>query len=698
MPFPAPPTVSEVIVTAPAAARADARPGRRFSADDIAGFGEGSVGDLLDALAPQLGRAGRPSRFTVDGRQAPDINELRDLPAEAVSSISVSPQLDGGVVIAVALKRQFSAVAADASERLATAGGRREQTAAVGGLRIQQGERIQLTLHETTADSLRAADRGLVDPVDAGGLDPSGQRALLPASHGLRLGAALTDGEAGGLERHAALRLETAETVSDDGPVLGETGETAPGRTTHRQATADLHADATWPRGPTIWQLTGGWKHEIENQADRVSGQALAVSASTIRSDRLTLDLMAARDLWRLPAGPAAAVTDLSAGLDRAHAMSAISGAPSDEVFRRRTVQLGGRVDAPLTRAAQGGWTASSEASVDRTTAAPLALALRYAVRGQLASWLGLGITRTQRETPPALAQTTAPETEVRNALVFDGVTGETAAVTRIGGGTAGLRSERQVGWTVALDGRLPRWRFVTFSAVYSSEFVRDPIRPLEVVTPDYEAAFPTRYRRNALGALTVFDARPVNLAGQATQRLNLQVAAAGAWTPPGRFALGQPVAVAVALADSVRLEDRLRLAEASAWVDGALGEAANPDAAPHHLEAQLNVAQGGRGLRLDADWLSAHRTVDPLQANGALRTASRLKVNLRVFAQLPSIGRGAGGEDASGPLISLAINNLFASRIVIRDARGLTPFAYRSAQLDPLGRTLEIKLHKSFQ
>ena len=49
------------------------------------------------------------------------------------------------------------------------------------------------------------------------------------------------------------------------------------------------------------------------------------------------------------------------------------------------------------------------------------------------------------------------------------------------------------------------------------------------------------------------------------------------------------------------------------------------------------------------------------------------------------------------GARISLVVNNLFASRVGVRDAAGMTPISYQPGYLDPLGRSIRISFRKLF-
>jgi outer membrane receptor protein involved in Fe transport len=84
---------------------------------------------------------------------------------------------------------------------------------------------------------------------------------------------------------------------------------------------------------------------------------------------------------------------------------------------------------------------------------------------------------------------------------------------------------------------------------------------------------------------------------------------------------------------------------------------------------------------------------------NGSdLTFSDQTRVNLRLFADL-----GAQRDLVRefrflrGARVSLIIDNLFDSRVDVRDASGETPLNYQPFLVDPLGRTVRISLRKLF-
>ena len=121
-----------------------------------------------------------------------------------------------------------------------------------------------------------------------------------------------------------------------------------------------------------------------------------------------------------------------------------------------------------------------------------------------------------------------------------------------------------------------------------------------------------------------------------------------------------------------------------------------------HEIEMRAGTANGGLGGRLSLNWQSATRVLnDPsgaTQSPDDLFFSGLTTINLRMFADLgqrPELVRRA--RWMRGMRISLAVNNIADTRLVVRDRSGTIPLGYQRDQLDPLGRSLTLSLRKVF-
>ncbi|MFL6863091.1 MAG: TonB-dependent receptor, partial [Allosphingosinicella sp.] len=121
-----------------------------------------------------------------------------------------------------------------------------------------------------------------------------------------------------------------------------------------------------------------------------------------------------------------------------------------------------------------------------------------------------------------------------------------------------------------------------------------------------------------------------------------------------------------------------------------------------HEIQVQSGFFKNGFGGWLSANWQSG-TTVrgGPIPGGG---TASDLNfsplgtIGLRLFADL-----GAQRDLVRkhpffrATRVTVGIDNLFDTRLRVRDQNGLTPISYQPAFLDPLGRSVRLTFRKLF-
>lgn len=114
-----------------------------------------------------------------------------------------------------------------------------------------------------------------------------------------------------------------------------------------------------------------------------------------------------------------------------------------------------------------------------------------------------------------------------------------------------------------------------------------------------------------------------------------------------------------------------------------------------HEVELQAGYSLNGLGARVNANWKAA-TDVNGTLSSGDLHYSDQATVGLKFFADL-----SARPELLSrffwlrGSRVSLDIDNLFDSRLDVRDSSGNTPVGYQPDYLDPTGRTIKISFRK---
>jgi iron complex outermembrane recepter protein len=157
------------------------------------------------------------------------------------------------------------------------------------------------------------------------------------------------------------------------------------------------------------------------------------------------------------------------------------------------------------------------------------------------------------------------------------------------------------------------------------------------------------------------------------------------------------------ALYHTWRLKDEILIREGVPALDLLNGSAVgnNGGRPRHEVEAQAGYFRGGLGARVSANWQSGTFVRGGL---GGGRTDEDLffsdlaTVNLRLFAELgqqrPLVRKYPW---LRGTRVSLEVDNLFDSRLDVRNRAGEVPIGYQPAYLDPLGRAVRISVRKLF-
>jgi hypothetical protein len=295
--------------------------------------------------------------------------------------------------------------------------------------------------------------------------------------------------------------------------------------------------------------------------------------------------------------------------------------------------------------------------------------------------------------------------------------------------------------------------------ADYVRQKIENPISALNV-TPAIEAAFPSRFVRDAGGRLISADLRPVNFDSSERQSLRIGFdfskplksrrpsqstmdqlraqffgarpqgaagapGAPGAGAPPGPAPDGDRTAggnrggfggggggrgggggffggnrgrLTFSLTDTVTFVDKVVVAPGVPTIDYLHGDAAGQSGGTprHKVEAQAGYFNNGIGARLSANWRSA-TNVDTLTGDN-LHFSPLPTFDLRLFANPGDIPELLAKHSwLRGTQIRLEADNIFNARPKVHDALGAVPLNYQPGLLDPLGRTVMISIRKLF-
>jgi len=129
-------------------------------------------------------------------------------------------------------------------------------------------------------------------------------------------------------------------------------------------------------------------------------------------------------------------------------------------------------------------------------------------------------VSMTRQENAPSIAQLGNPLVTTPNAQIFDYVRGQTVDVTRVSGGNPDLKAEERNVLKLGASFKPEKIQGLSLTANYTRIRIDNPVAGFPAATAAVEAAFPDRFTRDASGALTRIDSRPVNFARRESQQI----------------------------------------------------------------------------------------------------------------------------------------------------------------------------------
>lgn len=721
---------------------ADVRPERVFRAADIRAFGADDVEALLGAIGAQSasngGRGDEDPVTLLNGRRVSSLAEIARIPAEAIQRMEIFPEevalrygyrADQKVVNVVTFQR-FRSVVGQAGYAVPTAGGRKRGDVDADALVIRGDTRFGLGATYTRAANLLERDRGLIQP--SGAADLGRDRTLLPATERLRV-----EGVASGPVLAAiAATLNASAEINHSRDLLGHS--------TGRALRRDDRQDAEHV-GVTLGGSAATWRWTALGNLDRRSGRTLTDLAAggrdTVRTADTTAgaDLIVAGPLTTAPAG--AIIATLHGSVETRDLVTSPrqgSSLPQGSLNRdSAAMQL--NLDVPLLGyAAPGGspfgrLSANLDARVARLSDAGTTWSYGAALSWCPTRALGVIVSGTSEQAAPDLLLVGGAALLTPNIRTLDGARGEVVDVIQLSGGNPLLRSAERHITRLGVNLRPLAHTDLTLSLDYIRTLADDPVTTLPLATPQVEAAFPERFRRDSSGRLTEVDARPLNAAASRLRQLRwgINLTRPLGPTPPGmadgmiRIPAGQAgqmtqepngsvtfrptpgsdlarnitrasSRIFLSLYHEWTLEDSLLLRRGLPALDLLSGDAVDVTGGRrrHQIDFQAGAFQRGLGARLQATWRSG-LTLDQDEAStGALRVGSLTTVNVTSFIELTERLRGLP-EWLGRTRVSVAVDNILNRRTKVHDRLGATPLAYQRGYLDPLGRAFTINIRK---
>jgi outer membrane receptor protein involved in Fe transport len=579
--------------------RVEQAPVLELDAAEIEATGAESIAELVAIISPQTGSArgrgggGRPV-FLVNGIRIGSFRELRSYPPEAIRKVEVLPEEVAQKfgfppdrrVINLILQDNYSSREIEAEYEQPGEGGYRAVEGEFTYLKLAKSGRVNFNAEVRDRTILTEAERDIIQtpgsiPDVAGDPDPALFRSLIADLFGFELtgnwaksylesGSSLSVNTT--YERNEIRALSGLNTVLLTAPDGSQALRTldAENPLEVRTDTDSISTSGAWNLGLGEWQLTTTLDGsvvksvtEIDRRGDTSALEASAAAGTLAIDDALPtlgdagFDTALTRTIAGeaksvlrgnpifLPAGDLATTFDVGYSWDRIESADTRSG--SDIALTRGDIEAGINLVIPLTSRregfadALGNFTLNAQAGLnhlsDFGTLTDWSTGLTWAPFDNL----DLQATYTRNEVAPSLANLGNPQITTLNVPVFDFVNGETVLASVLSGGNPALLAETQSDWRFSANWELPFWENTRFTATYVRNRSDDVTSGFPALTPDIEAAFPSRVTRNAGGQLIALDRRPVTFDETRSERLVFGLTTRGSWGAARPRGSGRP-------------------------------------------------------------------------------------------------------------------------------------------------------------
>ena len=721
----------EIIVTAQPL-RLQVPPERSLDSDAVAAYGVDTVGEVLSEIAAEEGDRDEAA-YLVNGRRVDGLSSVSDLPAEAIVRVDVLPRgagvsagaRPGQRVYSIALRRELDLAAVRLATQAATEGGWSASRGELNYTRIHEERRISATAKLRHDAALLESERGIVQPASSPP-DAGAFRSLVPATDRLDLSLTAADQLASWLSGSLTSRVAVTGRRSLLGPFVPASFAESALEQTGRTVVASTDLSLNGQVG--AWQL-GLFANYIYNRSRTATDEVVAASSRPVplvvrsTAQGLGAQLSAFGPLVELPAGPVTLSLSAAASRDSIDGTRLFQGAATRTSNTLNSSTLTAALDVPITSSSGrflpglGDLSASLEASRQRVSDFGSFSNYRVALLWRLTPRLTFNGSIGRSTTAPGVAALDEPVIETPGIRYFDPLRGETVDVTLITGGTRTLLRQTDETRRIAAS-------FTPFPSLalrLTSEY--SEFRQLNATSafPSPSSiiiqTFPERFSRDAGGRLVAVDARPVSFARRSERQLRTGFLLD---LPLGRRGGGGMASVADDDEDAPgrngdarsSVRPRLQLSAAHSWLLSSelvarAGQAPidllSPEAVGfgglgqprHRFDATIAYAERGLGVRLSLQ----SRGASFIEASGT--TANTLRFEPLTTFSLRAWVRGERLAPRShamrGVRINLALLNVTGVRERVQDRFGVTPLSYQPGYRDPIGRSFEISIRKTF-
>ncbi len=716
-------TVQEVVVTGKrrrGSIDIGIEPTQSLDAEALQSLGATDLKSVMDRVGASARSAdGQPPIMVINGRMPVDPFEVYSLPYEAVERVDTYPEQAAAKfgypptrkVMNYVFKPRFFGVSAEGRAGTTTDGGRTAPTPSLSVARIRDDLRTSVRARYRRAAELEADARPIVrDPAipaqqsDGVSLAPVEEEVGLNGTFARSVGKASNGSLAVDVERKRS-GLAAGFSSADAAAV------TVPAGVALRRRSVETRASVASAAAGSVhgWGWNASLKAQTREERTRLGAATPEVSDGV--ADRLFTgavttvesNMGASRVAFITAAGSATITGSFRTRWDQAEAGTApgVTGAV-------RRLETGGALGTrvPLISASGpfaaflGDIALNARAEVSSARTDDLFFGGSGGIEWQLIRPVRLSMTAGYARTLPDIAILATPRVETPNVPFFDFTRGETGLVTTIAGGNPNLRPARRRTLSATAEVKPFAERDFQLTASYLASDTRDAVGSAVALTADSQAIFPDLFVRDAAGRVRIVRQSPVNLFRSTQDQIDLGFTFQGQLGPePDPAAKGQRKrrpylylngTLSYRLTDSVRLAPGAAVRDllAGATIDGLLGRPATT------ASGFAAIFHRGVGANLSVDWQGRSRILgsDP---SADLTFAPLLKLSPEAWVSLDQVK--PKWRWAKRMLIGLEAKNITNARVRVTDRTGQTPYRYQPSLIDPIGRTVSLRLRKIF-
>lgn len=713
----------------------------------IAAYGLDTVGEVVEEFSARLARSRDGPLVLVNGQPTSSIEDIRDLPAEAIHRIDLLDRSAAsrlGVassrrVVNITIKPDLVQTTMNAGAMLATAGGTAGGDGELSLLHQVDGNREIIGVRGKYASPLDESERRIVS-LPGESAYPASYRTLRPRQKVLAASVGIVRKLSPESKLGLTLKAERANAEGRNGPARSSESEQLSGPLRDHSTVDTLKAGLTFnaPVGASQLSIlaTGDFGEtsrttqlgvdsrqfaglETSGLADPAVDPSTATdpplfATSRTRSSVINIEAISTHMIGALPAGVVGLTIKADWQRERSASSADSVGAASALSIGRDSVRLAAGLSVPLLESDGLAGSLGLDLLVAVRRIDLIGTVTEFSVEPTWApaDILSFDFKFASESLPPAALLLAQAPVTLPGVRVVDFVRGETALVDYVAGGNPDLATSRSKTMSAAVN--LAPVQGVIIGAEYARVRTRGAVSSLPPASAEIQAAFPDRFERDVSGRLVRVDARAINFAREMEDTLN--------WSIDVRRTLGKGGAGASAVGDdqpprsdelsagarALRLTARL----AHRWLLRSDRQARNglpivdllnggaPGYGSGLSRHSLNFSGGfgwrGLGAQLTGSWQSGS-TIRAQAEPGSddLRFAPMATLNVRAFANLAAFLPNSGFF--RGSRLTFSATNLFDKRQRVTDGKGAVPLAYQAALVDPVGRTITLSFRKIF-